>query len=60
MRRDNHDGKRRPTVPLCRKNRSPSAHGEALIMKGYSFPTAEMAEFYGKKVAREWIDENVE
>ena len=37
----------------------PLAKGTALLMMGDSFPTAVMAENYGRQVAREWIDENV-
>ena len=37
----------------------PSRGGEALLMMSNSFPTAELAEDFGKRVAREWIDENV-
>ena len=37
----------------------PLAEGRALLMMGNSFPTAEMAEDYGRQLARKWIDENV-
>jgi hypothetical protein len=37
----------------------PHEQGTALLMMGDSFPTAEMAENYGRQVARDWIDENV-
>jgi hypothetical protein len=33
--------------------------GENLMMMSDSFPTIEMAEDYGKSMARDWIDKNV-
>jgi hypothetical protein len=35
-------------------------HGEeTLMMMGESFPTVKMADDYGMKLARDWIDKNV-
>jgi hypothetical protein len=35
-------------------------HGEeTLMMMGESFPTVKMADDYGMKLARDWIDQNV-
>ena len=33
--------------------------GEVLILMGDSFPTVQMADDYGMKLARDWIDKNV-
>ena len=37
----------------------PHGGGEIFMMMGDSFPTIEMAEDYGKSMARDWIDKNV-
>ena len=60
IRRDNHGGnKGERKVPLYRKNHSPRDQGTALLMMSNSFSTAEMAENYGRQLAREWVEENV-
>ena len=33
--------------------------GKVLLMMGNAFPAVELAENFGKQLAREWIDENV-
>ena len=37
----------------------PHGEGEVWMMMGDSFSTVEMADDYGMKLARDWIDENV-
>jgi hypothetical protein len=37
----------------------PRHEGEVLLMMDDSFPTVEMADDYGLKLARDWIDKNV-
>jgi hypothetical protein len=37
----------------------PHGKGEILMLMGESFPTVEMADDYGMKLARDWIDKNV-
>jgi hypothetical protein len=37
----------------------PRSEGTALFMMGNSFPTAEMAENYGRQLAREWIGQKL-
>jgi len=37
----------------------PRPHGRGeILMMGDSFPTVEMADDYGMKLARDWIDKN--
>jgi hypothetical protein len=38
----------------------PREEGTALLSMSNSFPTAEMAENYGRQLAREWIDQKLE
>ena len=37
----------------------PHGGGEILMMMSNSFPTVKMADDYGMKLARDWIDKNV-
>ena len=36
----------------------PEGSGKVLLMMGKAFPVGELAQDFGNKLAREWIDEN--